>query len=249
MTLHHRQHESGNALWFILLAIALLVALTVTITRTSETTEETGSRDRNSILASDILRQARSMEQAVEKLRLTGSGENNLSFQTSFVSDYTNPRCTTDSCRLFETASGAGMTYKPPLSAWLDPDFASETEPPYGEWYFYGRACIPGVGEGDSGCNSDDENAELIMALPWIRQDLCMEINRMVGVTNPGTPPGPPPLSAAAYPSTLDQFRGVFEASAEITHANLDGHKTGCFAGGGSDPDGGFHFYHVLLAR
>lgn len=240
--------QSGSALWFILLAITLLVALTVTVTRTTETSEETGSRDRNRIMASDMLRYARGIEQAVETLRLRGYGENQISFENADIPGYANANCTNDACRLFDTAAGAGMTYKRPNDGWLDPDYRSETAPPFGRWYFMGRACVRDVGSGGAGCIASDSAAELMMVLPWVRRDLCMEINRLVGVTNPGTPPAPPQLSAAAYVGTVDLYTGTFEAGTEITHASLDGRKSGCFEGD-VDPDGGFHFYHVLIAR
>lgn len=248
---HHRikNAESGNALWFILLAIALLVALTITVTRSSDTSQETGSRDRNRIMASDILKQMRGYEQAVEKLRLTGLGENNISFEsTNGPTGYANAKCTDNSCRIFHP-DGAGLNYNPPQTAWLDPEETAQTSPVYGEWYVYGRGCVPDVGTGDATCASDDKHTELILLLPWIRKDLCFEINRLVGVTNPGTPPAPPLIAGAAFPTTLDTYQGEFLAGATLSHASLNARKTGCFQGNASDPDGGYHAYHVLIAR
>ena len=43
------KNESGNALWFILIAIALLAALTVVVTRSSDTVEQSGDVERQRI--------------------------------------------------------------------------------------------------------------------------------------------------------------------------------------------------------
>jgi hypothetical protein len=249
MSIQPTHNESGSVLWFILVAIALLVALTVTVTRTTETSEDTGTRDRNRIMASDILRQARAVEQAVEALTLKGFGENNISFQNNVFAGYTNPRCTSEECRIFDTPRGAGLTYKTPLPDWLDSQFSALSEPEYGQWYFMGRACIRDVGTGGAGCGANDSEAELLMVLPWVRRDLCLEINRLLGIENPGTPPSPPRLTADAFPATYDLFTGTFEASAEIAHPSLNAKKTACFEADTTHPAGGFHFYHVLIAR
>lgn len=248
-----RTPESGNAFWFILLAISLLVALTVTITKSGENTEETGQRDRNRIQASDILRQAKSIENAVQNMRMAGVPENDISFENSFVSGYTNTNCEAgNSCMVF-TADGAGLTYKDPPEEWLDSSESGKDL--YGDWYFTGTACIPGVGTGDTGCASTVSTHELIVALPWIKESLCAEINRLSGVT-PASPP--PEANNSAYTATFIPFTGSFDDNplATTDNSEIDSgggefrrHSTGCFKGGASDPNGGYHFYHVLIPR
>lgn len=253
---HHQSTQSGNAFWIILLAIALLVALTITITRSTESTEESGTRDRNRIAATDIIRQGKSMQQAVEQLRLQGVAENQINFDNTAVAGYANTRCgditsnTDDNpCKLFH-AEGAGLTYKVPLAPWLET--SRNGEDLYGEWYFYGTACVPGIGTGGTGCNADDSATELIVGLPWIREDICVEINRLTGVPNLSSPTRPPLLPGSAYTLARTKFTGTFTKDSEIdTAANaFSEHQAGCFQGAaGNDPDGGFHFYQVLIAR
>ena len=252
--LPHHDRESGNAFWIILLTIALLVALTVTITKSGENSEETGQRDRDRIQASDILRQAKSMENAIQQMRLSGIPENDISFENSFVSDYTNTNCDAgESCRIFGSG-GAGLSYKVPQDSWLDS--IHDGEDMYGEWYFFATACVPDVGTGDITCNGDAKHTELIVALPWITESLCMEINRLVGVANepptsdPTAPVEPPENNGSAYSRTLDQFDGTFIADSIIDSASnaFSGKSSGCFAGS-TDPDSGYHFYHVLIPR
>jgi hypothetical protein len=249
MPIQPKHNEAGSALWFILVAIALLVALTVAVTRSSETSEDTGMRDRNRVMATDVLRTMRSTEQAVGQLMLKGFGENNISFENNVFAGYTNPLCTNEECRIYDTARGVGLTYKKPTADWLDPSFSTQTEPEFGQWYFSGRTCIQDVGTGGAGCDANVSEAELLMILPWVKRDLCIEINRLVGVDNPGTPASPPRLAADAFPATYDLFQGTFEAGAIISDISLNAKKTACFEADSVHPSDGFHVYHVLIAR
>ena len=263
MTRHHhlfsttRRPDSGNALWFVLLAIALLVALTVVITRSSENTEETGARDRSRILASDILRQAKGMEQAINTMRMQGIGENDISFDTPELTGYGNTNCgdsslntDDDPCKIFHR-DGGGLSYKKPGTEWLDSSRSTETTPQYGEWYFHAISCVPGVGTGGSGCLSNASETELFVILPWIKQDICTEINRLTGVPNLSSPARPPTIDGTAWDASATKFTGTFSTDSEVNTASdsFKSHPTGCFAGDTSDPNGGYHFYHVLIPR
>lgn len=265
---HHppfsRGSQSGNAFWIILLAIALLVALTVTITKSGENTEQSGQRDRDRIQASDIMRQVKSMEQAVQNMRMAGIPENDISFQNDHVSGYESYNCNESwnpgdpgsppdddkPCQVFHV-EGGGLTYKVPSPAWLDS--SKKTNDLYGEWYFFANACIPEIGTGKAGCNTGTDagkQVELIVALPWVTRDLCIELNRLSGVQNDSDPVKPPKISGSAYKATLDMFTGTFEESAEI-NSSTDAFRrkaTGCFEGD-TNPAGGYHFYHVLIPR
>lgn len=256
MTNHHHPSQSGNAFWIILLAIALLVALTITVTKSTESTEDTGTRDRNRIAANDILRQGKSIQQAVEQLRMRGIAENQINFDNPALAGYTNTLCgdaadnTDDNpCKIFHT-EGTGLTYKTPPAAWLET--AKSGESLYGEWYFYGTACVPSIGTGDAGCSGAVTSTDLIIGLPWIKQGVCVEINRLSGVQNLSNPTRPPLLPGTAYTAARTKFVGVFTTDSEINTATNTflKHQAGCFEGAaGSDPDGGYHYYQVLIAR
>lgn len=112
--------QSGNALWFILIAIFLLGGLTVLLSRTGSNTEETGSTEKSRIIATEILRYAASIENAVQFLLTQGCSENELSFwydsngdgNENASDDNYNPTSPTDrSCHIF-SQKGAGITYK-----------------------------------------------------------------------------------------------------------------------------------------
>ena len=119
--------ESGNALWFILVAIGLLGLLTVMLSRSGSNTNETGSYEQNVIAANEILSYAKNMENAVQGLLARGCSENELSFWHDSNGDgvednnddYFNTVSTrTDrSCHIFDVA-GAGINFREITEFW-----------------------------------------------------------------------------------------------------------------------------------
>lgn len=110
MTKKHKMEQSGNALWFILIAIGLLGLLTVSLTRSGSNTNETGSFEQNQIAVSQILTYAKSIENAVQSLLSRGCSENEISFDNNIVTGYENLNAPDDnSCHVFEP-EGAGMS-------------------------------------------------------------------------------------------------------------------------------------------
>lgn len=109
--------QSGNVLWFILIAIFLLGALTVMLTRTGGQTEETGDSDKAMITATNLMRTATSLEAAFQNLLMRGCSENTISFwwdadnnglENASDPRY-NPNAPTDhSCHIYDSR-GAGI--------------------------------------------------------------------------------------------------------------------------------------------
>ncbi len=102
-------NQSGNAIWFILLAVALLGFLTSVISRGTSSVDQTGDFERARIQSAQIIRYAKSIETALQNLRLNnGCSENEISFENNDVTGYINANAPTDeSCHIFETNGGA----------------------------------------------------------------------------------------------------------------------------------------------
>lgn len=237
------RRDSGNALWFIMLAIALLAALTISLTRSADTGGQTGDIEQARVRAAEIMRYAGSIEQAIERARLNNVGENSISFENAIVAGYDNGRCPDENepCRLF--GKGGGATYIRPRAEWLDAAFSAQ--PLYGQWYFTGNVCVQDVGTGGADCAADADggNEELVLFLPWIKLEICQQINTLL--RNPATAPVE---TGGAWPDTDPRFQGVF-ADGEILEQA--GRKSGCFAGSGSNmpPANSYAYYHVLIER
>lgn len=242
-----RNDSPGNALWFILLGIFLLGILTMMLSRSGSSVDQSGDFEQNRIQISDILRQAKSIEQAVRTMQSAGVSENELSFEG--IPGHANAGCAADSCKVFKGAGGA-QNYKSARAVWLDPSQSAKVL--YGEWFVPANICVDGVPPDAGTCESDGSAAteDLVIVLPWIRADLCRQINADLGIDNPG---GNPPVETGnAWASGNASFSGGFADGEKIDDAGgvLRGKRSGCFAGkSGSTPDGGYHFYQVLLAR
>lgn len=240
-------NESGNALWFLLLAVALLAALTITMTRSSDTSEQSGNVEMDRIAASEIMRQAKNAGDVVNAMMIKGLSVNDISFENPIVSGYANPNCTTDSCKVF-SPSGGGLSYQAPKLAWLDR--AESASPQYGRWFFTGTSCLQNVGSIDPArCVDDPASSDLIMVLPWVTARLCKQIDDMVGIT--AASEQPPGEAGMAFNDPVDLFVGTFNNGQDIDSwdGKFTGKPTGCFRGSGGGPAGGYHFYHVLVAR
>ena len=224
------KNESGNALWFILIAIALLAALTVVVTRSSDTVEQSGDVERQRIAGSDIMRYAATIEQAVEQMRLRGLSENEISFENSFVSGYANARCPDNGCKVFNV-EGGGINFT-----------SASSNVSASSWLFTGADSVTGVGEDGTGETSSADN-ELLIMLPGISQALCGRINTELGIS------GIPQDTGNADVAT--KYVGTFPNGRVIE--NMGGKKTGCFEGdvddNGANIGGIYYFYHTLIQR
>jgi len=249
--------QNGNALFFILIAVVMLGLLTIILSRGGSNVEQTGSFERNTIQASKILRFAKSIEAAVQQMKLRNISENEISFQNDIsTTDYTNSRCDDasdsnfPSCLVFDV-EGAGLTYQKPDANWLDNANSGETY--YGDWLFTGDVCIPEIGEGRNGiCAADTGNLELLAVLPYIDLTLCQQINKTVKARiSTGNPPSD---ESSAWTSGSSEFKGVYGVAARVLadpapSVDIANSYTGCFEGDQDPPSGTYHFYHVILAR
>jgi len=206
--------------------------------------------------AGSIVRTAKGIERAVENMRTQGVSENDFCFDDPLWghNDYNHSACATASNKIFNTASGVyggGINFPQANESWFDPAFDANVFS--GGWLFTSYDCVHDVGSGASCSGSgDNPSLELLAILPFIRKDLCVAINKIVGVTNPS---GNPPVDASSFlPATVAAaaFQGVYSFGDNIgDNTNLDTHGSGCFqAGGGTNsPSGSYHFYHTLIAR
>lgn len=236
------KNQSGNALWFILVAIGLLGLLTVMMSRSSSTSNETGIYEQNVIRANTILSYAKGLEGAVQSLLSRGCSENEISFETTQMNGETNafpPNSYANtnsppykSCHVFE-AAGAGMKYQKNTDLFQNGTWDDHING------FMGKADIIGVGT-----NGTDLSQELywLVELPnnINRADFCKTINKLVSFTDP-TPP-------VTEISSSPHFNGTFSSPAEfINIANLDRKTSGCV--NFTSDTTRYEFYHVLIAR
>ncbi|MCB1558546.1 MAG: hypothetical protein KDJ50_06455 [Alphaproteobacteria bacterium] len=179
--------------------------------------------------------------------RILNSGMNfeTISFEHSGNAGYSNPKCVNSLCRVFSD-SGEGI-YTPPLARWLDASHSSE--PHFGEW-IYTISFVEGIRpriKQKSG-NVQSENPDLLVILPWVKEDLCRTINMQLGIPDEVmTVP-----SSLHISSTFPLFDGGnidHGQSLRVSegHNLLRGNWSGCFHD--SIVKNGYHFYKVLIPQ
>lgn len=234
--------ETGNALFFILIAVVLLGLLTMVLSRGGSNTEQTGSFEQNRVQIGQLLRYTKSIEAAIQQMKLRDVSENDISFaNTTTATDYTNANCddATDrsfpNCLLFDV-EGAGLTYR---------NFPRVNDG--SDWIFTGANNV-GTAAGPVGSTVDTRGNDIIMLLPNVNSDLCIQINRDLEVGIAGTLP----LETTGIDTT--EFIGTFATGGptildgDPTPFELDNQSAGCFTDTNPDPDVTY-FYQVILAR
>lgn len=215
--------ESGNMIFFILLAI-VLVGLVTAALRSGGIEGANIDREDMVIKVAQIRQNAGELERAVALVLQNGTSESDISFapnDPSALLDYgtynSNP-----SAEVFNP-KGGGAIWRLPGSGVNDGS----------HWEFYGDTAAPGTGS---------QEADLIAVLPNVTAGFCAEINRINAQIDPQDTatciyPGvrfvPANKPFLAAPNTMDT----------TTFAN--GRAGEACVRCGAD----LHYYHVLMAR
>jgi type II secretory pathway pseudopilin PulG len=248
-TTQNQQNSAGNAIVIILVMIALIAFLTAVAMRMSSRTSTNMDQEQARIQAAKLIQVAKSYESGVQDLIIAKRcSENEISFENTLTTkNYTNPSSPSDlHCNMFD-GEGAALRYNNLATEALDPSNSSKSD--YGEWVFTGTQCVLGVGSDDDD-HCDEHEVALILAAPHIRLEICRQINKLNGITNP-TDEAPGEI----FDSAAVAFKGTFTTSSatEIGDSTAGtgfvGHPTGCFKSESGSWSGSYVFYSVLLAR
>jgi len=234
-------NQSGNALWFILVAIVLLGALTVLLSRSGTSVNQSGDVEQARIRAGQIMRYAKGLESAIDQMKMRGISENAISFENDDTAqDYTNPSCNLDTngdpmidCKVFANGGG-GQTYNKPPTGTNDGS----------EWIFTAANNV-GTIDYPIGTTTARSGNDIIMLLPNANIDMCIQANKDLGIAIDSTiPEDDTGIAFTPFIGTFDASLVVLDGDA--TPFEFDGKASGCFVDGGS---GITYFYYVLLAR
>ena len=234
-----RHGERGNMLFIILIAVALIGMLTAAVQYSSGTQDSSIDNETLTIRAGDIQRTASELERAILFIRENGISESDIRFAgPGMPSDYGTQHASPDNNthQVFHARGGAAK-YRAP-----DADILAV---PGGTWEFYGGTAIPQAGS---------DKADLVAVIPNVTLQFCQKINALNGITSQPTDDGgsagncvdagsagrfgsgsPTPVTYASSPNTM--VTGSFSKLPAMQGC------VQCTLGGG------YHFYHVLLAR
>jgi hypothetical protein len=220
--------ESGNVIFFILLAIILIGLATAAIREGNQGFTDV-DRESTVLDESKIRQYASELERGVVFIVNNGASENDIRFAYPDASSDYGDITSNPQFQLF-SPKGGGAEYRKP------PPGVNDGSP----WEFYGNTALPQVGS---------DRPELTAVLPDIGDDLCKKINQDEGydaalaLTDSGScinagaifrfrdatqydDSGPNTVDTATFPTTKPVMEGC------ITCA-----------------DGSHHFFHVLHAR
>jgi hypothetical protein len=221
-----RHTEHGNVFAIILLATILFAALIFVFSRGLNTGTTKLTQVEVRALAAEIINFGQVIDRAVQRIAQNGISENDLSFENGLVAGYDHSPAVSDRARVFGTNTGAGLTFRAPAPG--------STPSTANQWLFTGGIIINGQG--------DDSFSELLLTLP-VSQEMCVEINRQLGVAID--------LSTPGTALTVTKFTGTYADDILFAVTTAAGAATGCYRGLATDGShiGDYTFYQVLVAR
>lgn len=241
-----KRFESGNVIFYVLIAVGLLAALSYTVAQSIRGNVSSITTQRAGLYAAEIIEYGNVMSRAVAQTRLRGYLDTEISFENSVVSGYANASCLESECEIFDLAGG-GVHYMVPKDDWLDSAHSGQLR--YGELYFHAESSAIDVGE------SDDD---LIMFIPYLKKELCEAINAKLDLSPvtddvPVETDGPFAVNikfTGSYVSAFDR-----KVSGDGTTGETEilyGKMAGCTEASGTasvPASGTYHYYQVLIAR
>lgn len=156
----HRDHERGNVLFMILIAVALIGLLTAAVSRTNRPDGASIDREALVLRVGEVQRYASELERAVNFIMQNGFSERDLRFaHYDAHADYGDFAADTDKRDQIFAREGGGANYRTPPNGVNDGS----------AWEFYGGTHVPGMGRSD--------RAELVAVLPHVTAEFCDRIN------------------------------------------------------------------------
>ncbi|MCB9988168.1 MAG: hypothetical protein H6868_02405 [Rhodospirillales bacterium] len=218
--------ESGNVIFFILLAIVLIGLVTAALRSGGD---EGSNIDRENLVikTTQVRQYAGELERAVVFVMQNGISEVDIRFaHPDAPSDYGD--ITVNPTNQVFGRTGGGAEYRQPPSGLNDGS----------NWEFYGGTHMPDVGS---------SRAELIAVMPNVTQEFCDKINEMDGYDSAVQPTDG---GTCLYSGTsgrfgdATQFSGAPNTTTEATFT-VKPAMQGCV----ECADNSLHFFHVLMAR
>ncbi|WP_435640849.1 hypothetical protein [Micavibrio aeruginosavorus] len=225
-----RRNERGNVFFYIFVGVALFGALSFAISQGNRGSVQTLERDRDKLLASDIIEYGETIARAVAQIRLRGATPSQVSFAHDDLSGtYGTPGANPD-FEVFDP-TGGGVVLKT-MDASLGVGVPTMLFTGHNE--FIGAGTTAGTAS----------SADLIMLVRDLRADVCKWVNVVVDIQEEGDAI---PVDAQADFTLFDgTYAGAETLGDDDTEDRLRNHSSGCFRDTAANQ---YVFYRVLIAR
>ncbi len=233
--MNNQSAQSGNVLFYILIAVALLAGLGFAVSESVRGGGQQITNDRARLIATEIIEYSNNISAAVSQLQLRGVDIDELCFDdTGFGGTYDYAGCTDDFNKIFHI-SGAGIQWRQAPSEAMD---SSAT--PDNLWHIYADNEVENVGTtcAAAGCS------DLILVTDELLLSVCQQINDLLGITDSAdAPPTDTDIGETLYVGAFGYNETIGD---EAGGTELDGQTAGCFQ---NTTDSKYVFYKVLVAR
>lgn len=238
-----RAGESGNVLFYILMAVGLLAALSYAVSQSGRGTSSGVTGEQQGLMAADIIDYSETISKAVAQLRLRGIGLADLSFaHAEMGADYGVPGGADAETEIFHSDGGAIIHRLPQRDALSGA----------GGYIFTAANAVNGVG---STCG-DETCTDLIMLTGPLTSSVCDAINRRLDIGGSAPPVvttlsrdvpfNPTPNNGTDLDANDSALAASIAAAGTIAAAPLQFKNAGCLRDGASGP---YYYYRVLIAR
>lgn len=236
----YRQNERGSALIYIFIGIIIFAALTFAISNSGRESISHADREQADLFATQILDYTGMIRRAVQMMKVDAIKDSDICFHHVGWgnNDYNHAACAETKNQIFST-DGGGASFQNPATDLLD--VTRGGQPQYGAWYFTGANNVTGVG---TDCSPNADCNELLAVLPYIKQSVCIALNKKLQNTTDDTIP----VDDANFTMT-EEYAGSYVNGAAINTALLEGRRSGCFQATTTPTTGSYVFFAVLIAR
>lgn len=231
--------ENGNVLFLILIAVALFAALSYAVTSSTRTDGASASKEQAVLYSSQIIQSVTAIENAITRLKISNQcSDNQINFANPIFyqypwDHYSNTNAPADKlCDVFAVEGGSVSPTQLPAEAFSPCCVGGQRDTEYRYPRFSGQGVL------DIGTSEPD----LILLIGSIKRDVCIELNKKLGVENPlGEPPQ---VSGTCY-NGQGWFDGTYGTS-NITWCGLDQVRSACVY---DDYGPFYYFYNALIIR
>ena len=200
-------HQRGIAIAPILYIVAILAVLVSAIAAGSGSFTGDTSAISAKAQATAILEYADSVKMGVDRVLGKGYTDTQVSFEDpsglskmngGTAYDYTNPNCTQNDCKVFNPDGGGIVPILIPADAAVDPSIV-------GSGYMHPQSFIVTRGRVlNLGTDTGTDGTDIILWVGRLKESVCMSINDILGIPNPGGKPPYDPWSCSS------PFKGTY---------------------------------------
>lgn len=179
-------HQSGSAIVLILVAVAMFAALSFAVMRGGAGSTQALTDQQALLAAQEMISFSSTMQKTIHTMRLRGVNETQFDFSNDVYKTLheipitlPNGSCTNDICKVFDVNGGAITPFVTASNALILPPSGPNTHKPghAGFWVLK----VGGIGS---------ELPDLLMINAFLKKEVCIKINELLGVENPaGAPP------------------------------------------------------------